>query len=119
MSDSGAQPDRVVAILNDLIRLAGTAARLVARGKSSYESDEIVRLAAEAILHKIGAAVARLPDDFVADHPEVAWRSMKATRNIVAQRYDQVDYQIIWNALQHRLPAEAERIRDIVDRPLG
>ena len=30
--------------------------------------------AAEAILHKIGAAVARLPDDFTTDHPAVAWR---------------------------------------------
>lgn len=120
MSDSGAQhPDRVVAILNDLVRFADTAARLVARGKSTYESDEFVRLAAEAILHKIGEAVARLPSEFVADHPEVAWRSMKATRNIVAHEYDQVDYQIIWNALQNRLPAEAELIRQVFDRPLG
>jgi uncharacterized protein with HEPN domain len=39
---------------------------------------------------------------------------MKATRNIVAHKYEQVDYEIIWNALAHRLPAEAERIRHIL-----
>lgn len=116
MSESSErQRDRTVAILKDLIRLTDTAARLVARGKSVYDSDEAVRLAAEAILHKIGEAVARLPDGFVAAHPDVAWRSMKATRNIVAHQYDQVDYEIIWNALARRLPIEADRIRLILE----
>lgn len=108
------QRDRVVAILNDLIRFADTASRIIARGKDIYDSDEVVRLAAEAILHKVGEAVARLPDEFVAAHPDVAWRSMKATRNIVAHKYDQIDYEIIWNALVHRLPVEAARIREII-----
>lgn len=112
----GGQRDRIVVTLNDLLRFTDTAARLVARGKDCYDSDEAVRLAAEAILHKIGEAVARLPDDFIADHPSVAWRSMKATRNIVAHRYEQVDYLIIWNALVLRLPVEAERIREILAR---
>lgn len=110
----GGQRDRIIITLNDLLRFTDTAARLVARGKESYDSDEAVRLAAEAILHKIGEAAARLPDEFVADHPGVAWRSMKATRNIVAHQYEQVDYGIIWNALVHRLPVEAERIREIL-----
>jgi uncharacterized protein with HEPN domain len=39
---------------------------------------------------------------------------MKATRNIVAHKYDQVDYDIIWNALARRLPVEADRIRQIL-----
>lgn len=115
MSDSPAlQHARIVTTLNDLIRFTDTAARLVERGKSVYDTDEAVRLAAEAILHKIGEAVARLPDDFVAAYPNVAWRRMKAVRNIVAHRYDQVDYEIIWNAVAYRLPAEANRIRQIL-----
>lgn len=106
--------DRVVRTLNDVIRFTDTASRLVARGKSAYDSDEALRLAAEAILHKIGEAVTRLPDEFIATFPNVAWRSMKATRNIVAHQYEQVDYEIIWNALAHRLPVEADRIRRIL-----
>ena len=110
----GHKADRVVRTLNDVIRFSDTAARLVARGKTAYDSDEALRLAAEAILHKIGEAVARLPDEFTTDNPRVAWRSMKATRNVVAHKYEQVDYEIIWNALAHRLPAEADRIRGIL-----
>lgn len=113
---TGAAERRIVFALNDLIRFSDTASRLVARGKSAYESDEAVRLAAEAILHKIGEAVSRLPEDFIVAYPNVAWRSMKATRNIVAHEYEQVDYDIIWNALAHRLPVEADRIRAILTK---
>lgn len=110
----GGKRDRIAVTLTDLLRFTDTAARLVARGKAVYDADEAVRLAAEAILHKIGEAVARLPDGFVADHPEVAWRSMKATRNIAAHQHQQVDYGIIWNGLVRRLPGEAARIREIL-----
>lgn len=110
---------RIIGTLTDLLRFTDTAARLVARGRDSYDADEALQLAAEAILHKIGEAVARLPDEFTGDHPEVAWRSMKAIRNIVAQAYDQVDYQIIWNAMAVRLPAEADRMRRIRDGLAG
>lgn len=106
---------RITRTLRDLIRFADTAAPIVARGRSSYDSDEVLRLAAEAILHKIGEGVARLPDDFIAAHPDVAWRSMKAVRNVVAHEYEQVDYDIIWNALAHRMPGEAQRMRHILD----
>lgn len=106
--------DRVSQTLNDLTRFTDTAARLVARGRSAYDSDEALRLAAEAILHKIGEAVARLPDDFLTAHPQVPWRTMKATRNIVAHQYDQVDYEIIWNAFAHRLPEAAGHIQSIL-----
>lgn len=105
---------RIATILTDLVSFTDTAARLVGRGKNNYDSDEALRLAAEAILHKIGEAVGRLPDEFVTAHPNVAWRSMKATRNIVAHQYEQVDYELIWNALVHRLPAEAAHIRQIL-----
>lgn len=62
---AGRHRDRIVATLNDLIRSTDTVSRLVARGKNAYDSDEAMRLAAQVILHKIGEAVARLPDEFL------------------------------------------------------
>jgi uncharacterized protein with HEPN domain len=40
---------------------------------------------------------------------------MKATRNIVAHDYEQVDYEIIWNALAIRLPRETATVRSLLD----
>ncbi|WP_109510202.1 DUF86 domain-containing protein [Nocardioides speluncae] len=106
--------ERTTRILRDLVTFAAMAERLVARGKEEYDEDETLRLAAEAILHKIGEAVSRLPDEFLADHPEVPWRAMKATRNIVAHKYEQVDYEILWRGLAVRLPTEMESIRAVI-----
>lgn len=106
--------DRVRHTLIDLIAFTEIAARIVARGNENYRSDETLRLAAEAVLHKIGEAVARLPLEFTREHPEVSWRAIKAMRNIVAHQYEQVDYDIIWNAMTNRLPDDARRIRTIL-----
>lgn len=104
---------RTRGILSDLIAFTDMAARIVDRGQDQYRADETLRLAAEAVLHKIGEAATRLPVEFTDAHPEIPWRAMKGTRNIVAHQHEQVDYTIIWNALSHRLPADAERIRVI------
>lgn len=106
---------RTVRTLNDIRAFSATAERLVARGRAAYDSDETLRLAAEALVHKIGEVVRRLPDDFIDAHPEVPWRAMKGARNLVAHEYGQVDYSIIWNALSRRLPQSAELIRRILD----
>ena len=105
--------------LRDILVFAAMAGRLIARGRPEFDADEVLRLAAEAVLHKIGEAVARLPDDFVSIHPDVPWRRMRAARNLVAHRYEQVDYGLIWNAFAEDLPRDADRIRRILDTRAG
>jgi uncharacterized protein with HEPN domain len=114
---AGSQPvdDRTAQTLRDLLEFSDMAARLLARGRAAYDADEALRLAAEAVLHRIGEAVARLPEDFVSAHAEVPWRQIKAARNLVAPRYEQVNHGLIWNALEHDLPRNAEQIQRILD----
>jgi len=104
--------------LEDFLEFAAAGARLVERGREAYDADEMLRFAAESVLHKIGEAVARLDreaPDLIAAHPEVNWRDMKAIRNLVAHEYAAVDYGIIWNALAEHLPGEAEGVQSILD----
>jgi uncharacterized protein with HEPN domain len=102
-------------VLGDFLDFAATGARLVARGRATYDADEMLHLAAEAILHRIGEAVARLSDDFTKAHPQVHWRPMKGMRNLVAHEYGAVDYNILWNSLEHDLPHEAIEVQRILD----
>ncbi|MDK1473024.1 DUF86 domain-containing protein [Streptomyces sp. 549] len=101
--------------LHDFLDFAATAGRLVTRGREAYDGDEMLRLSGEAILHRIGEAVARLDDDFTAAHPEVRWRAMKGMRNLVAHDYGAVDHDILWNAIAHNLPQEAAHVQRILD----
>lgn len=105
---------RTHAALLDLLQFSEMAARLVARGRAAYDRDETLRLAAEAITHRLSEAVARLSDEFIAGHPQVEWRKIKGMRNIVSHQYTHIDYEILWNALADRIPVTADAIRGIL-----
>lgn len=102
--------------LVDLVEFTDMAARLVAKGRSAYDQDETLRLAAEAVSHRIGEAVARLPDAFTVDHPSIEWRKIRGMRNIIAHSYARVDYAILWNALEPKMPEVATEVRVLLSR---
>lgn len=56
----------------------------MAHGEQHFYSDRPTQLVVEALLHRIGEAVSRLPGDFIAAYPDIAWRQMKGVRNVVA-----------------------------------
>jgi uncharacterized protein with HEPN domain len=115
VSLSGSLDSRTRRTLEDFLEFAATGSRLVARGRDAYDADEMLPLAGEAILHKIGEAVARLSDGFTQAHPQVHWRPMKAMRNLVAHEYGAIDYNIVWNSLERDLPREAVEVQQILD----
>lgn len=117
-NDSAARHgERTVQILEDMLSFAEQAKRLVARGLDNFENDEFLRLASEALMHRLGEAVARLPEGFIDEHPQISWRGMRGTRNIVSHNYDAVDHKIIWTAFSKILPRDAERIQAILADP--
>jgi len=101
--------------LRDLLDFGAMAERLVARGKDAYDHDETLRLAGEAILHRIGEAVARLPATFTVAHPAVEWRTIKATRNVVAHQSGKIDHEMLWSGLAGKLPETTSYIQGLLD----
>jgi uncharacterized protein with HEPN domain len=107
-ADSPGLEARTRHALEDFLEFAETAARLVARGRKAYDSDDMLRLAAEAILHRIGEAIARLPDDFLDTHPGVSWRPMMGVRDLIGHEYGAIDHRIVWNALTTDCPEKRD-----------
>ncbi len=103
--------------LLDFLDFAWLAADLVSRGKAAYADDVQLRLAAEAIIHKLGESVARLPASLVEAHPQIPFRSLKAMRNLIAHEYDRADPEIIWQTLAVEHPRVAAQVASIVDDP--
>lgn len=110
---ASAQRDRQT--LHDLVEFAETGARLVARGREAYDNDEMLRLAAESVIHRLGEAVNRLSDDVTIAYPQVQWRGMKAMRNVVAHEYGAIDHNLVWNSLADHLPKDAAEVQRILD----
>lgn len=104
--------------LADMLRFAAEIEEYVTvLGEQNFYSHRPTQLVAEALLHRLGEAVARLDRDsptFIRSHPEIEWAKIKAMRNVVAHEYGFVDYRIVWRALSVSLPKDVERIRRLV-----
>jgi len=104
---------RIRQSLQDLLDQAAVTARLVARGKRDYDSDEMLRLAAESLVIRMGECVDRIDKAdpaFVDAHPLLELRRLKDTRNVLAHGYDIVDHDLVWSILVTNIPTVAENI---------
>ena len=59
-----------------------------------------------AILYQItiiGEATKRLSSTFRQQHPEIPWREMVGMRDVLVHEYDQLDFDVVWDAVQNKL----------------
>lgn len=106
----------IEATLRDLLGFATEMRAYVTDlGEQNFHDHRPTQLVAEALLHRIGEAVSRLPEELTDAHPEVSWRQMKGMRNVVAHQYGFVDHRIVWRALVRDLPADVAAIERILD----
>ena len=98
--------ERTLLALAHIDSFMARAARLVARGRDWYDSDtdDIPRLACEALIIKVGDAATRIPAVLQDQHPEIPWTLMSDMRNQLTHAYDTTDYEIVWDTLQHDFP---------------
>jgi uncharacterized protein with HEPN domain len=76
----------------------------------------------QAVLYNfiiIGEAIRNVPDTFQERYPEIPWRRIANTRNVVAHEYFQIKMAILWNTIQNDLPVLSLQLQDLLDRELG
>jgi uncharacterized protein with HEPN domain len=57
----------------------------------------------DAVLYRmmlIGEIASALPDDLRDRHPDVAWRQIRAFRNLAVHKYFGVDWAVVWKIAQ-------------------
>ena len=61
----------------------------------------------------IGEAATKLLKDysqFLDQHPDVPWRSMRGMRNRIAHGYFEIDLDVVWETVKTALPQLLERL---------
>jgi uncharacterized protein with HEPN domain len=81
-----------------------------------FAADETLRRAFVRSLEVIGEAVKNLPEEFRASHSEVEWRSIARMRDRLIHGYFGVDYQLVWDVVQEKLPELKRNIQRIIDK---
>jgi uncharacterized protein with HEPN domain len=67
-------------------------------------------------LEIIGEAAKRVPDDVRTVHPGIDWRGMAGMRDRLIHGYFGVDYDLVWDVVQTKIPSLAQEISRILGR---
>ena len=103
-------------LLQDMLehaRLACNAAK--GRGRADLDVDRVFRAACERFVEIVGEVASNVSDDFQKAHPDIPWRKIVGTRNILAHGYAQIDLDILWDIIEIDLPdliAKLEQARE-------
>lgn len=87
--------------------------------KIDYETflnDDFINRAFLRSLEIIGEAAKKVPNEIRYKYPEVEWRSMAGLRDILIHQYFQVDYSLVWDAIQEEVPNAKEWIDTILEQ---
>jgi uncharacterized protein with HEPN domain len=108
--------DAFIAALRDIAQNIDLAMRFTAGfDYEAFYADPRTIYAVTRCLEIISEASRRLPDDFKARHPEIAWTDMAGAGNIYRHGYENVAEQQLWDAVQVDLPP----LRAVVDSELA
>jgi uncharacterized protein with HEPN domain len=118
--DGAADRERVGRYLADLVRFGEQARQLVSEGHEAYMAQtfdgERSRGFGEHIVLNIATVAERLPEWFKEQHPDIGWPALKGMRNLIAHVDDGVDDELVWRALEKRVPWMVAELTG--DRPL-
>ncbi|MYE76651.1 MAG: DUF86 domain-containing protein [Acidimicrobiaceae bacterium] len=96
--------------VGDILGAADEIASIVAMGRSRFESDPVVRRAAERLLDIIGTAAGALSHELVEANPGLEVGKAEALRNLLSHEYWRSDDGILWQTITSSVPEFAERL---------
>lgn len=72
--------------------------------RESLDHDGTLQRAVSRSIEIIGEASKQMPAKFRDDHPEVPWRMIGGMRDRLIHGYFAVDYDIVWDVIETKLP---------------
>jgi uncharacterized protein with HEPN domain len=81
----------------------------------AFIEDETLRRAFVRSLEVIGEAAKKVSDEYRAQHPAVEWRAMAGMRDRLIHDYFGVDYELVWDVVQKRIPQLRGHIASILE----
>ena len=83
---------------------------------TAFLDSSIVRNATLMQIQIIGEATSNISDSLKEEFPDIEWKQIKSTRNIIAHEYFGIDYDIIWNIASYKLPRFKEQVHLILKK---
>jgi uncharacterized protein with HEPN domain len=85
------------------------------KSRSDLEKDHVLQLALTRLVEIIGEASVQVSAEFKQRHKEIPWQQMEGMRNRLIHEYDNVDLNILWNAVKYNLPDLLDKVKSVLD----
>lgn len=82
--------------------------------KEAFLSDDIKKRATAMTIINIGELSSVLTDDFKEENQHIPWRKIKGLRNIIAHRYEIVDFEDLWETSITNIPELSHEIEKLL-----
>jgi uncharacterized protein with HEPN domain len=82
--------------------------------RERWDADRVLR---DAVLYRmllLGEIASALSDEFRDRYPDVAWRQIRAFRNLAVHRYFSVDWAVVWKIAQEEPPVLEDQALAII-----
>lgn len=105
---------RIQRRIDDLRSFGRDATYTVSLGIEAYLANSpqgrVLRNNGRHIVIQVATVAEKLPAEFKALYPGVDWVALARMRNLIAHHYDKVQDQLVFTALERRIPALLEEL---------
>ena len=84
--------------------------------KDEFLADETLKRAVVRSLEIIGEAAKKVDVDFRNKWNTIQWKNMAAMRNRLIHDYMGVNYSIVWDVIENKIPELNEQIREVLSK---
>ncbi|MBI3602405.1 MAG: DUF86 domain-containing protein [Candidatus Omnitrophica bacterium] len=81
---------------------------------STFQSDDKTSSAVIRKLEILGEAAKQIPEDIRQRYPHIPWKEMAGMRDRLIHFYAGVDYRLVWETVQEKLPVVKESIKKLI-----
>lgn len=81
---------------------------------TGFQASSLIQDAVIRNIEIIGEAMSRLPQDFLAAHPELPIHDSISMRNFLIHQYDGVDLDVLWETITKSLPLLKEQVAKLL-----
>ncbi len=79
-----------------------------------FEADQMLLFAVIRSLEIFGEAASRISNEFQNAHPYIPWRAIIGMRNRLIHAYFDIDYDVVWEAINNEIPKIIPELEKII-----